>query len=104
MAIKTKYTPGPWELSDSSVWGTSPLNARFRIADIRQHSPMNGIDSKANASLIAAAPELLEALRNLLAKADQYIPYRKDGWNGDDRENWEIIDAARIAITKAEGK
>lgn len=59
------HTPGPWELSggNTSVWAISPPNARVRIADIRQHSPMNGVDNEANARLIAAAPELLEACK-----------------------------------------
>ncbi len=65
------YTKGPWELSDGSVWAKSPFNARVRIADIRTHAPMNGIDSEANAHLIAVAPEMLEALEALVIRVGE---------------------------------
>lgn len=67
-----QHTPGPWKLSegDTALWGTSPLRARVRLANIIRHAPMNGIDSEANARLIAAAPELLEALQGLLRVID----------------------------------
>lgn len=65
----------------------------------------------ANARLIAAAPELLAALRDLLENAvakERYI----DTLTGEDVKNWELPDAAldspemaaaRAAIAKAEG-
>lgn len=45
---------------NTTLWITSPFNARVRIADIKQHSPMNGINSEAYGKLFAAAPELLD--------------------------------------------
>ena len=53
----------------------------------------------ANARLIAAAPDLLEALRNLLAEYNQHIP--------EDATCPHILlaaDAARAAIAKATGQ
>lgn len=65
-AMMKKHTPGPWEVSGGDgIWAVSPWNARFRLATVTKPSPMNGIDWEANARLIAAAPELLEALRSL---------------------------------------
>lgn len=62
-----KYLPGPWEVAAGDVWATSPWNARVRIASVTQFSPMNGVDSAANARLIAAAPELLGVVDSLLS-------------------------------------
>lgn len=69
-----KHTPGPWramaEEADSSfikVRGTV-LGARFKIANVltpiyEGAAPLEAEETRANARLIAAAPELLEALR-----------------------------------------
>jgi len=68
--IMTKHTP-TLSYSDGSLWGISPLNARVRLADMRKHSPMNGIDQEANAAFIVRACNahegLVEALEYLLA-------------------------------------
>jgi hypothetical protein len=67
--VTTKYTPGPWS------WDTDPNGDRWiigdkstwvpRIAKIPRYSEM---PNEANARLIAAAPELVEALRELTEK------------------------------------
>ena len=72
--MKTEtHTSGPWETSEgsSSIWAKSPLNARVRLADVIQHSSMNGIDSNANAQLMASAPDLLAACKCILAALTQ---------------------------------
>jgi len=68
----TKHTPGPWEVSQYGfsdeqrleethvIAEKDEVNDDFRIADCY------GPDHKINAALIAAAPELLEALHNSL--------------------------------------
>jgi len=53
------FTAGPWEASKGAIWAISPWNARVCIASATTFSPMNAIDTEANARLIAAAPELL---------------------------------------------
>lgn len=99
----TKHTPGPWELSEgnTSLWAKSPWNARVRIAEIKRHSPMNGIDSDANARLIAASPELLEALEKTVTwlkhLADREETVKEGG------PVLETIREAREAIAKATG-
>lgn len=64
--MSTQYTPGPWRI------GTPPPNGEQTIGTL------NGLmvavattgaemeETKANARLIAAAPELLEALQSVL--------------------------------------
>lgn len=84
-----KHTPGPWGVSADGIWAVSPLNAHVRLATVTSFSPMNGIDSRANAHLIAAAPELLEALQFAISFFDQLTP--------DDTERM------RLAVAKATG-
>lgn len=55
----------------------------------------NSEEREANALLIAAAPELLAALKALLP----------DGWGDDDvMDHMPGVKAARLAIAKAEGR
>ena len=67
--MKTKHTPGPWELEewefdygptgDFSIYQSRSKTPRMPIASVQL--PFNGKRTEANARLIAAAPELLEA-------------------------------------------
>jgi hypothetical protein len=54
-----KHTPGPWRVD-------SHFNIFYKDAMVAFPCISGGLDQKANARLIAAAPELLEALENLL--------------------------------------
>ena len=57
-----KYTTGPWAIAAGPTYCAIRTDARV-IADMR----LVGLHyNKADATLIAAAPELLEALENLL--------------------------------------
>lgn len=84
------YTPGPWRVGDAGVTVFGPPNgnpAPKRIADMAK-TP----EYKANARLIAAAPELLEALEALLA--DKYLA---------DPINADRMAQARAALANARG-
>ena len=90
--MKYKHTPGPWRAVDKR-----PNCAGFSIFSGSQYIGFIGdSDSKTNcagnAHLIAAAPEMLEALERAANSAGfQYMTY----------ETREIIDAA---LTKAKGE
>ena len=85
------HTPGPWHKRNvTEIWGGPDKH----IASTKNRSMDNGLISHeidANARLIAAAPEMLEAL-----KAARVV-VEADGA----RATLSIIDAA---IAKAEGK
>lgn len=63
MMSETKHTPGPWRL----VCGKEEIVAEecLHIAFVRAHFPEHIERQRANAELIAAAPEMLELLRDL---------------------------------------
>lgn len=95
----TKHTPGPWRIKMGTQTVVEPANeAHPRRAAIAQCAMSHGIGDAgqadaANARLIAAAPELYEALRDLLA--DVTTP----------NEPWAAgssVERARAALAKVE--
>ena len=96
-----KHTPGPWEVRTdpkNAYWfaGSTISNGHFRICDVQMIGPTQGEVGAANASLIAAAPELLEALKGLHDDVMDYI--KLNGLGGEDN-HWLVI--ARAVIAKA---
>lgn len=87
-----KHTKGPWRLSEEKF---STLYVEPFICAIF------GTDktAEANARLIAAAPELLEALENLHANIAEYA--RINNLGGFDNQDMQ---QARAAIAKAKGE
>ena len=98
--MQDKYTPGPWEAM--GTWVRSPMHQPeglprgVQIAECRDgyFLPFTE-EAKANARLIAAAPELLEALVEALAFCEA------NTYGGDDTA--ALIVKARAAIAKAAG-
>ena len=89
----SKHTPGPWRVVDS--WNDYMVESQNGEEIIWQDGPHNTPTiNEANARLIAAAPDLLEALENL---AD-YIDERA----GDNE--CRPLENARAAIAKAKGE
>lgn len=85
---EAKHTPGPWiHEGHGDITGTEN-GRKYDVACVYLRIPAGRQD--ANARLIAAAPDLLEALRMMLTEAVF------DGTTG--------TDAARAAIAKATGK
>ena len=90
MKTQAKHTPGPWYLLEKEMFGFSIRANTPRGSEIIAET--GGFDSDANAHLIAAAPELLEALKMVIDETNaglwkDVLPIRK----------------AREAIRKAEG-
>lgn len=95
--MTAKHTPGPWTWDDGSPWIYREINGAtvarvaedngHMVAEYRKPMPMS-----ANARLIAAAPDLLEACRAALE------------WLGECHKGThqaEIADELRAAIAKA---
>ncbi|WP_448208186.1 hypothetical protein [Azospirillum sp. sgz302134] len=66
--MKTKHTPGPWWIDPKAPGGGNIQSAKGPVADARffGNTSAEAMADHANARLIAAAPELLEALKGLV--------------------------------------
>lgn len=99
-----KFTPGPWEAErNSSYWEVRPHrkwnddHIPYSIGDVCASEPGNpdGGLQEANARLIAAAPDLLEALEDMLEDF---------GLNYMDFDAYDAVTSkAKAAIAKATG-
>lgn len=97
--MSTKHTPGPWQLADNDIVVGRDRTIR-KIVTVSKSSFGKKIpEYRNNAFLIAAAPEMLEALREtraiLAAHCLMSDPTDKGG------AAMRVIDAA---ISKAEGR
>lgn len=89
-------TPGPWKIGAAIHAATCPA---FHVIAPGIGFPAHVFgdtvaEAKANARLIAAAPELLDALRRYVDLEEYSAPYSSS----------PMREAARTAIAKAEGK
>jgi hypothetical protein len=103
-----KHTPGPWVVNDfcteggadTAVWTSHDPHTAKSICEchfethanmMRGETGCHQLEAEANAKLIAAAPELLSELRDLVAFHD----------HGDDEALVHTLARARAAIAKA---
>ena len=95
------HTPGPWQAVDT------PDGIRI---DGDGGTLAERITWRPNASLIAAAPELLACLREIVRDAPETEPEYGD-WGGDTeraerwgsaQEHWRLAELARASLAKAE--
>ncbi|MFU2053310.1 hypothetical protein [Bordetella hinzii] len=114
--MTTKHTPGPWKVFDSMVYGdTYGIDGEDGTAVVYYgyRDTKNGIPKKADARLIAAAPELLEALEKRAQADAAYAQLAMSDVTPDTHEQLlqqiedaeeAAKDAARAAIAKAKGE
>ena len=91
---QTKHTPAPWHVGgkdEQIIYGEDG----WAIADAKVYHGKDGHNSRANARLIAAAPELLAALESIIKAKDEGMILLDTG---------KSIKAAREAIAKAKGE
>lgn len=75
---ETKFTPGPWMVSDEvhgKGEGIVHIKAKYEEIAVSWRNAINGDYDEflANAHLIAAAPDLYEALSLLLSQIDPWL-------------------------------
>ena len=87
----TKHTPGPWRIESGPYYRAIRVDFEV-IADMRQ---IGRSFNESNARLIAAAPDLLDALENVIESWGLGLLPHEDS---------EALDQARAAITKAKGE
>lgn len=96
--MEANHTPGPWALAEGS-WEiearVDPENSETYYAPVAMlDTDWSGGIVEANARLIAAAPDMLDALSDIVASSDANC--------GDSLAN--AIETARAAIAKATGE
>ena len=100
----SKHTPGPWVVVGSRTKYVEARLVGSLMQEVAACGPTladegYGQQQEANARLIAAAPDLLEALQDIA-----------EYWNQDQNEAamadacWHAIHTARAAIAKATGE
>lgn len=103
------HTPGPWE-----VVMPGEVDEHYAVMDGFGHTasvygyPANAAEARANAQLMAAAPELLRAMR-LIADDLGALDLDSNGWRTWDATAVDSLIAgalrlATLAIAKAEGR
>ena len=97
---QSKHTPGPWVLIDGDRFSKEKVITTTRriedsygcICDMDVYfSGQMGVEQEANARLIAAAPELLEALKAAQKKGSRWHPADP------------VVQQINVAIAKATG-
>lgn len=92
------HTPGPWGITKHEDCEASIITAgheSIAFVYIDDNDKPATENNKADARLISAAPELLEALQSIIAEAIEHWP---------DAENWPAIEDAKTIIAKARGE
>jgi len=89
---KVKHTPGPWWTNGYNIMaGPNDRNLASRAPGWPTDSPQEREEGKANARLMAAAPEMLEALKRVCSEVD-IVAYTS------------VLKTVYEAVEKAEGK
>ena len=102
-----EHTQGPWEVRtvDSlfAVAGPDDWIASIEVDELGHLADIDGQNvatNKANARLIAAAPDLLAALEEVLPHLEDYFGKEY----GDDPPENDLLKRARAVIAKARGE
>ena len=88
----SKHTAGPWEISKHATPAYHPQFGVYAPA-ANDHAIVTGPNAEADARLIAAAPDLLAALKEMLSI---------DDWTDENIAPKKLVDKAFAAIAKAE--
>lgn len=99
---QTKHTPGPWHVEGDHVVTTDHMAKQLIAWPVEGPYALPYDERVANAHLIAAAPELLDALREALGELGTI-----DGNIADGRETYvstTVLVTIERAIAKAVGE
>src|SRR3954471_9167155 len=110
--MSTKHTPGPWILTENGSNNYITVESAGHtvihqddlgsIPDEAYRKDAIGFEMLANAQLIAAAPDLLEALKSF-RHVDGCFCEASFAGPGCHPSHWSECKAAQAAISKAEG-
>ena len=98
---KEQFTPGPWKMERNKIWKYNDGSTAFILAECGNgYTKYNTVE--ANANLIAAAPDMYEALKELVTLKALKDNFGKDAeYEARQPKAWE---AAKNALSKANTK
>lgn len=119
--MKTKFTPGPWKIGSYDDDGDLAIVTKkqtIALLDQRMIDSKAMIDddiNKANATLIAAAPEMFETLEAIKERLESWVDYHQarilnltledTAKDVNTRDNYKaLINTIEFAIKKARGE
>ena len=103
----SKHTPGPWEVFEREpdknyLRVRGPLGRRFKVANVintKQPDEREWAETEANAKLIAAAPQMLEALQTAFDLLQEYQGMYQHPDNID-----PVMDEIEVVLMAAKGE
>lgn len=95
MMEKTKHTPGPWHTDPAKSFYVFAHGSLAEQSGVNNGPFVCNASTQANSRLIAAAPELLQALLHVMPHV---------GTNYSGKQRYDILEPARAAIAKARGE
>lgn len=100
--MKTKFTPGPWHLTEYSTEFTIDKTPYFGVGSVnsRPGRPLAGPLCKEDAALIAAAPDMYKAL----FKAQVWFEGQQERFKGELPIDEETFNTIHDALMKARGE
>lgn len=99
--MRAQHTPGPWKFGFESVdpeWAIVTHGQGLVVANVN-----SDMRQEANARLISAAPELLEALVTLVQEVTVLEMFGETGSTASKTNVDDAVRKARFAIAKAKG-
>lgn len=105
---RAAHSPGPWCLDDGLPGGvysndaTGSIVARCMGIGFETVA-RRGEESKANARLISTAPDLLDALKRVVAQIEDYERVNNLAPNPGRKHCWYSVAHAHAVIAQAEG-
>lgn len=97
----SKHTPGPWKCGQESVdpeWWIVTIEGGLIVANVNAH-----FCQEANARLIAAAPDMLAVLKQVVAQIEDYERVNNLAPSPGRQHCWDSVARAHEIIAKAEG-
>ncbi len=99
---ESKFTPGPWSIvpygdGSSLVIHSDEDNRVCFMATASSDRPSSHASIRANARLIAAAPDLLEALQAITLSADNLLRLVDELRERGEVDHWQSIQCADLA-------
>ena len=97
MSKEKKFTPGPWRTHDNNSELVCCVKNKYHIANTDIDDDVTREEAKANSTLIAVSPELIEAL-----EIANKLLFHKVNW--EDEEERLAMNNIKSVINKAYGE